>query len=132
MKLVNLTPHAILIVDDAGATLEVPPAGTPARLDATYRPRAALAVTVVNDGDGGEHELPDDVVVPTAYVEFGEVSGLPAGPDPDGRTYYIVSMPVASHVRRPDVLSPGELVRDESGRPIGCRGLTRWAAAHPG
>ena len=25
----------------------------------------------------------------------------------------------------PDVFAPGDLVRDESGKPIGCKGLTR-------
>ena len=31
---------------------------------------------------------------------------------------------VASRAPRPDVYAPGELVRDEAGRVVGCRGLT--------
>lgn len=54
-------------------------------------------------------------------VQYGEVSGLP---DPQDDTYYIVSFMVKNALpARSDLLSPGELLRDAQGRPIGCIGL---------
>ena len=40
-------------------------------------------------------------------------------------TVFIVSGMVAAMVERDDVMSPGPLLRDEEGRPIGCKGLKR-------
>lgn len=42
------------------------------------------------------------------------------------RVYIITSMVVrTANPRRIDLLSPGELIRDDNGQPIGCRGFTR-------
>lgn len=46
------------------------------------------------------------------------------GPDP--ATVYIVSALVAETVRRPDVMSPGELVRDAAGVIVGAKGLCTY------
>lgn len=48
-------------------------------------------------------------------------------PEPEAGTVLIASAMVADAVRRPDVMSPGELVRNEAGQPIGCKGLTAYA-----
>jgi hypothetical protein len=64
----------------------------------------------------GEHDG-----LPLYQAEFGEVEGLP---EPAEGVLYVVSMLVRQAVpERTDVASPGELVRDEQGRVIGCRGL---------
>jgi hypothetical protein len=60
--------------------------------------------------------------IPTYIVETGEITGLP---EPEAGVVYIVSGYVSGKVQRKDVVAPGELVRDEDGRPIGCLGLTR-------
>lgn len=53
---------------------------------------------------------------------MGAVDGLPE-PQPD--TLLIVSALVRLAVpHRTDVVSSGSLVRDESGRPVGCLGLS--------
>ncbi len=108
MELFNLTPHAINIMCIDGAPLvSLSPSGTIARVD--------VVRTRVSDLLGG---------LPVFRTTFGELVGLP---DPvDGRIYVcsLIAAQAAISIGRTDVLSPGELVRDEAGRPIGCLGLT--------
>ena len=54
---------------------------------------------------------------------FGQVIDLP---EPQLDTLYIVSALVFEAAKnRQDLLAPGELVRDEKGRPIGCKGFVK-------
>lgn len=102
MQLVNLTPHEIRILNEDGAVI-VPPSGNVARV-ATFQ-RHLKSV-------GG---------VDFYAQETGEVTGLPA---PSRDTIYIVSALIRlAFPERRDLASPGDLIRDESGRPTGCRGL---------
>jgi hypothetical protein len=103
MRFVNLTPHA-LNIHTPSSVVTIAPSGEVARV-ATVSVEAAPV--------GG---------VPTVTTTFGEVAGLP---DPEEGTVFIVSGMVASAAPRGDVMSPGDLVRDASGRPIGCKGLRR-------
>lgn len=100
---VNLTPHALNIHTGNGV-VTLAPSGTVAR------------VATVNE------EVDDVGGIPTVRTSFGEVTGLP---EPVEGTVFIVSGMVASAAPRGDVMSPGDLVRDESGRPCGCKGLRR-------
>ena len=100
---INLTPHA-LNIHAPGGVVTIPPSGEVARV-ATVSEEAAPV--------GG---------IPTVTTACGEVTGLPA---PVEGTVFVGSGLVASAAPRDDVLSPGDLVRDESGRPVGCRGLRR-------
>ena len=100
----NLTPHALNIHLDDGTVLNLATSGTVARV-ATSR--------TVRENIGA---------VPTFRVETGEVTDLPS---PVEGMILIVSGFVASAAPREDVFSPGELVRDDSGRPVGCHGLSR-------
>jgi hypothetical protein len=102
MELVNLTPHRLNIHTDGG--LRVLPSDGLARV-----------ASVNTDADPIED-------IPTVRTTRGEVTGLP---DPIDGVIYIVSGMVASAAPRADVFSPGDLVRDDSGRPIGCKGLRR-------
>jgi hypothetical protein len=103
MRLVNLTPHVINIHTGKGVVI-IDPSGEVARV-ATF----STAAPFIGD-------------VPTCRTATGEVTGLP---DPQDGVFLVVSGMVASAAPRPDVLSPGDLVRDESGRPVGCKGLRR-------
>jgi len=116
IKFVNLTPHTLNIHTRAGV-VNIAPSGQVARCKVTYSP----------DGEVGG--------VPVSTASFGDVEGLP---EPSEGLCFIVSGMVTAHPRvsgersgrfwlakRPDVFSPGELVRDQSGRPIGCKGLKR-------
>ena len=100
---VNLTPHA-LNVHTGNGVVTIAPSGEVARV-APVNPAADPV------GD-----------IPTVTTTFGEVTGLP---DPQEGKVFIVSGMVASATPREDVFSPGDLVRDENGRPCGCKGLRR-------
>lgn len=56
-------------------------------------------------------------------VVYGEVTGLPEFKE---GVYYVVSAMVRQALpHRKDLLSPGQLIRNEKGQPIGCLGLVR-------
>lgn len=101
-KVVNLTPHPLVLVLSDG-NRAVAPSGTVARCSSTNKP--------AGDFEG----------VPLTRVTFGAVENLP---EPVEGTLYVVSALVRSAVpHRTDVASPGDLVRDEAGNVIGCKGL---------
>ena len=104
----NITPHAISIYAADGTThlLDIPPSGEVARVSVT---RKETGVVPILTG------------IPVFVGTYGDVSGLP---DPQDGVIYLVSAMVRSAVpTRRDVLSPGELIRDATGQPLGCRGL---------
>ena len=54
---------------------------------------------------------------------YGEVTGLPEYVE---GVFYVVSAMVRQALpERKDLLSPGQLIRNEEGQPIGCLGLVR-------
>lgn len=102
MKILNLTPHPVHVIDKKGEVVRTFPAsGKVARLEVeTER-------TGVIDG------------IPTVRTKFGDPEGLPA---PTGGTFYIVSQLIKSALPyRADLLVPADVVRDSEGRVIGCR-----------
>lgn len=103
--LVNMTPHALNIIQRNGETLTVAPSGWVPRCSSTEEVDGVI---------GGLIEL--------TRQTLGEVEGLP---DPIPGAFYVVSRLVASAANRPDLLVPGPLVRDDQGRVIGCKGLSR-------
>ncbi len=112
-RLINLTPHNIVIVGVNGAHMDVPPSGQVARC-ATI---ATDAGSVVVDGN----------TVRLRSVKMGDISGLPA---PQDGVMYIVSQPVLQAAKlsgRVDCCSPDtnpdSVIRDPSGQIIGVKGL---------
>ncbi len=103
MKFINLTPHALSVHTPSGV-VTLPRTDTIARVATVSVPAAPV---------GG---------IPTVTTTFGEVTNLPA---PQPGVILVVSGMVASASPREDVMSPGDLVRDDGGKPIGCRGLRR-------
>ena len=103
MKLVNLTPHTINIIGEGGS-VTLPPSGQVARC-------ATKSVVVGSAGEG----------VALFRTTYGEVVDLP---EPEEGVLLITSALVRSAVpARGEVASPGDLVRDANGQPIGCKGL---------
>lgn len=102
MNFINLTPHTINIHTPAGV-IDVAPSGDVARVSVTDVPAAPIAG------------------IPVAKRVTGDVVGLPA--PQDGVAYIVSGMVAAAVPGRPDVFSPGPLVRDDAGKPIGCNGL---------
>lgn len=99
MEIVNLTPHAIVIVNGA-----------------TFAPSGQVARCATTSSPAGEHG--GIALVRTSY---GEVVGLPA--PAEGVLYVVSALVRAALPGRSDVASPGDLVRDESGNVVGCRNL---------
>jgi len=104
MSLVNLTPHAINIVSPEGEAIRtIEPEAAPARVSASTE--------TAGEVDG----------VPVVHQTLGEVEGLP---EPAEGTAYVVSRMVATAATdRDDLLVPASLVRDASGRIVGCAAL---------
>lgn len=104
INFVNLTPHSIVIFDDAGNTiLTVEPSGQIARCNVTREK--------IGNVNG----------IPINKSRFGKVENLP---EPQEGTIFIVSALTAQAVpEREDVFITDDAVRDEQGRIIGCRAL---------
>lgn len=108
-ELVNLTPHDmnVFFADDSQAV--VPASGQVARVHSFDHPCGTVTV--------------DGSLVPLIAKEFGDVVGLP---EPDGRVF-IVSGLVLSALKgsRPDVVAPGEPVRNAAGQVVGLRSFAQ-------
>ena len=103
--MVNMTPHPLNIVQRDGDVLTVEPSG--------FIPRCA-STEKLNQSIG---------LIDVTRQTLGEVEGLPESLP---GAFYIVSRLVASAASgRDDLLVPGPLVRDDQGRVIGCKGLSR-------
>ncbi len=112
-KFINLTPHTINVVvvgEEGDVVASFPASGQEARVATTRELSHNL------DADG--------VGIPVFRTGYGEIEGLPA---PEAGTIFVVSGLVAAATDRDDVVSPGELVRNSEGQPIGCRGFSRPA-----
>lgn len=97
-KIINLTPHTVNIGD-----IVLHPSGTIAR--------AKEEVEVVGNING----------IDIVRKRFTDVVDLP---DYQDGVYYVVSLIVAQALpERKDLLCPGEQIRDEQGRIIGCKNL---------
>jgi hypothetical protein len=117
---INLTPHSVVV---HGCTTEgepvvpcsVEPSGTVARLTVK---REQIGLVCLDIGaDGG-------IAAPLYRAVFGEPENLPA---PRDNTCFIVSAVMLAALKgtRDDLVCPGEAVRDEAGRIIGCVGLSQ-------
>lgn len=98
--IVNMTPHTINVFNDNGEEVGVfEPSGDVTRVSVE---------TVHHIG-----------ILFRQY--YGAVEGLPVE---DEDTFLLVSNMVRQAMPgRVDLVSPGQLIRDDSGRPVGCRGL---------
>lgn len=125
-KLVNLMPHAFTLLSGSG--VERQGANLTARHPDVIRtiPSAGIA----RASQAPAVPAPPVYGIPTTEpVRYGAVVGLP-DPDPNGEIGYIVSLVTVSAARAQgrtlhDLFTPGDLVRDESGQPIGCLNLAR-------
>jgi len=108
VKIVNLTPHTLNILDENGTEYSFPSDGIA---------RAAQSSTVVGTLNGIE-------VVKTT---FGAPEGLP---DPEEGVFIVVSLATANAAKAAgrtvdDLLLTSDPVRDADGRIIGCRRFAR-------
>lgn len=118
MKIVNLTAHVLNIVCEGGHTLWVPPSGTIARLKEKVFGHFNFSADGV---------LLRDFVVPVVVKGMAEIIDLP---EETNGVRYVASAHVAKaavEAGRRDVYCPGDLVRDNAGVVVGCKGLCRPA-----
>ena len=107
IELKNYTPHTINLLDEDNKELfSIPPEGEVPRVEEKSEKIGSV---------GAE-------VAPLYKVELGQVKNLP---EPEEGVVLIVSKMVARASNRDDLIVPYNLVRDEEGRIIGCRGFAR-------
>ena len=105
INFVNLTPHDVTIAISEEERLTIPFSGCIARVSLVQENLSPIAG------------------IPVIRSTFGQVEGLPS---PVEGTVYIVSAMTASAVGgRGDLYTPGDLVRDDEGQVIGCKGLKK-------
>lgn len=115
MKLINYTPHAVNVIGDNG-NLTIPPSGYVARISTMTQDRGRRVV----NGVPVHFAVPRYGTVEVHQADNGEVYEMPQEKEGVG---YIVSGVVREKMNRGDIFSPGDLVRDDQGRVIGCRTL---------
>jgi len=112
MKVINLTPHAINMVDKETKEILItfPKSQNPARL-----PTSTVVISNL--------EI-EGVAIPITDTAFNYniATNLPS--NQESNKFYIVSRLILSAFpERSDLLVPNELVRDDSGNIIGCASL---------
>ena len=109
-KIINMTPHPIIILDEENVTIARFESKGQIRLKQKHFPWGNLLVHFKGK-------------VPITISSFGKPEGLP---ERGFQTYYIVSQLIKSALpNRNDLLVPAEVVRDKDGNIIGCRSLGR-------
>lgn len=101
--IVNLTPHVINIISSTTTTFL--PSGKVARVTQNLL------------------EVGNENGIPIFTEKLGEVENLPP---PKDDTLFIVSVMVRTACpNRFDLVSPGKMIRNDEGQPIGCEGLIK-------
>lgn len=115
MNLINLTPHALNLINQDGQEVVIAPSGLVARIDT----KSILSHTIDGVDFYATLVIGDPVVTETSTKQ------VVAFPEPLQDTVYVVSGFFRSYFDRPDLYQPAELVRDAEGKVIGARGLSR-------
>ena len=102
MKIINLTPHEIILCGT-----RIPASGNIARVTTTRHQTGTIEV--------------DGKSVPTYSTAFGAVVGL--YPEQENIGYIVSAMIRSAAPDRRDIYSPADLVRDAAGIVIGCNSL---------
>ncbi|AZU97402.1 hypothetical protein [Thermobifida phage P318] len=111
MRIVNLTPHAVTLVDVDGSEVVIPPESTPVRLPAETYPEGEV--------NG----------IPVVREVLGDADSVLPAPQPD--TVFVVARPVAERAsHRADLVVPTDVERI-NGKPVRARALARVMAASP-
>lgn len=117
--LVNMTPHTVNIHNAQGDVITLPPS--------TQSVRVKADLVKVEEHDG----------IDIYAVQYGDLEmvdnatkiatpGLP--PATDGVLYIVAGMctdKIRATTDRKDFVSPGDLIRDDKGQPVGCKGVKR-------
>lgn len=109
MRVVNLTPHEVTVLDDDDVVIKTYPS------EGLARARQTNVLVGCLDG------------TPVVRTEFGEVTGLP---EPAEGKVYVVSIITANAAKAhgrttDDLLVTSSSVYNDQGRVIGCRAFAR-------
>ena len=113
LNLINLTPHSITIhalcVDTSSdSSFTLPPSGKVARVE--FRKDFTTLLCVGWN-------------IPVAVQSEGKTIDLPSQYEVDQMIYIVSGLVREANPSRTDLYSPGDLIRDSAGQPIGCMGL---------
>lgn len=109
MKIINLTPHPVNLINLDGTITTFPVSGEVARINVNLQKYRDIFV--------------NEKKVILYKKEFGMPSYVPPNEMPD--VYYIVSSIYQNALSyRTDLLIPDEIVRDEDGNIIGCKSFS--------
>lgn len=98
-KIINLTPHPLIIYKDGKKIEEIPSSG----------------IIRVKEEKNNIGEINN---IPVYKITYTESEGLPS---PKKDTFYFVSVIVAqANLDRNDLLLSSDLIRDDNGRILGC------------
>jgi len=100
-RIINLTPHPVNIQTMDGGTIEIPPSG-----------KIARCVESITEIEPIEH---NGICIRAQVKSFGKVENLP---EAENGVIYVVSLPVAQAVKRSDVFTIGDAIRNEKGQVI--------------
>ena len=109
IKLINLTPHSINVYREGRLVATHPASGDLVRCAVEREQVGTIVVAGAREG----------------IKVFGKKTGAVEGLPPETRdTMFLVSGQVREALPdRMDLCSPGELIRNDRGQPIGCEGL---------
>ena len=111
MRIVNLTPHPVTLVDVDGDEVVIQPEASPVRIPATTIPAGEI---------GG---------IPVVVERLGDADSVLPAPQPG--VVYVVARPVAERAgHRTDLVVPTHVERI-NGRPVRARALARVMTASP-
>lgn len=110
LKIKNLTPHGVRIINKDGKVAITFPSEGSLRLSSTRVRESTLT-------------LSDGVEIPITKTSFGGIDSLP--PKEEGTIYIVSSLVCQACPDRPDFYIPDDTIRDENGVIIGCRSLSR-------
>ena len=108
--IINCTPHDINVLNELGNRIVLIP-----KLPADSIARVATSSIKSCDLDIAGAK------VPVSRTELLQVTNLPA--ERPGVALIVSALVRLALPLRKDLFSPGELVRNDAGQPIGCRGL---------
>ena len=109
MKIINLTPHPVNLINESGAITTFEPSGEIARIAVNLQKYRIISVN-------GENTV-------LYKKQFGMPSYVPPDEMPD--ICYIVSAIYQSALSyRTDLITPEEVFRDEKGNIVGCKSFS--------
>jgi hypothetical protein len=117
MPFINLTPHTVNC-HEGNEVHNFPPTGKSLRVSGTPVPVGSHEGITIFGVEYGDLEMVDNATKDVSHDIPPVVSG----------TVYIVAGACADKITamgRKDFVSPGDLLRDDKGQPIGCKGFKR-------